>query len=85
MCLLAVCGVGKSREKLSPPGGSDVAVAAIKSAVNSASQAFAQFNESMNQIKELTENNVTAVGNAAVQAVAASATGPAAKANKGRK
>lgn len=67
------------------PGGSDVAVAAIKSAVNSASQAFAQFNESMNQIKELTENNVTAVGNAAVQAVVASATGPAAKANKGRK
>ena len=67
------------------PGGSDVAVAAIKSAVNSASQAFAQFNESMNQIKELTENNVTAVGNAAVQAVAASATGPAAKADKSRK
>lgn len=51
------------------PGGADVAVAAIRSAVDSANKAFAQFNESMNQIKELTENNVTAVGNAAVKAV----------------
>lgn len=66
------------------PGGSDVAVAAIKSAVVSASQAFAQFNESMNQIKELTENNVTAVGNATVKAVAPSATASATKTSKAR-
>lgn len=50
------------------PAGAEVAVAAIHSAVDSATQAFAQFNASMNQLRELTENNVTAMGNATVQA-----------------
>jgi phasin family protein len=51
------------------PMGSEVAVATIRSAVNSANQAFAQFNESMNQIRALTENNVIAMSNATVNAV----------------
>lgn len=50
------------------PAGSEVAVAAIHSAVDSATQAFAQFNASMNQLRELTENNVTAMGNATMKA-----------------
>ena len=63
------------------PTGSDVALAAIKSAVNSANQAFAQFNESMNQIRELTENNVNAMSNATVKAVT-TASGTKAKSSK---
>lgn len=51
------------------PVGSEVAIASLKSAVDAANQAFARFNESMNQVKELTENNVTLVGNATVKAV----------------
>lgn len=51
------------------PAGSEVALATLKSAVDAANQAFARFNESMNQVKELTENNVTLVGNATVKAV----------------
>lgn len=51
------------------PAGSEVAIATLKSAVDAANQAFARFNDSMNQFKELTENNVALVGNAAVKAV----------------
>ena len=51
------------------PVGSEVAIATLKSAVDSANQAFARFNDAMNQFKELTENNVALVGNAAVKAV----------------
>lgn len=51
------------------PVGSEVAVATLKSAVDAANQAFARFNDAMNQVKELTENNVALVGNAAVKAV----------------
>jgi phasin family protein len=51
------------------PAGSEVAIATLKSAVESANQAFSRFNDSMNRIKELTENNVALVGNAAVKAV----------------
>lgn len=51
------------------PVGSDVAVATLKSAVDAANQAFARFNDAMNQVKELTENNVALVSNAAVKAV----------------
>lgn len=51
------------------PVGSEVAIATLKSAVDRANQAFARFNDSMNQVKELTENNVALVGNAAVKAV----------------
>ena len=51
------------------PAGSEVAVATLKSAVDAANQAFARFNESMSQVKEITENNVALVGNATVKAV----------------
>lgn len=51
------------------PVGSEVAIATLKTAVETANQAFARFNESMTQVKELTENNVALVGNAAVKAV----------------
>ena len=53
----------------SSPAGSDVAVATLQSAVDAANQAFARFNESMTQLRELTENNVTLVSNATIQAV----------------
>ena len=51
------------------PVGSEVAIATLKSAVDAANQAFARFNDSMNQVKELTENNVALVSNAAVKSV----------------
>ena len=51
------------------PAGSEVAIATLKSAVDAANQAFERFNDSMNQVKELTENNVALVGNATVNAV----------------
>lgn len=51
------------------PAGSEVAVATLKSAVDAANQAFARFNDGMNQFKELTENQVTLVSNATVKAV----------------
>lgn len=51
------------------PVGSEVAIATLKSAVDAANQAFARFNESMNQVKELTENNVALVSNATVKSV----------------
>lgn len=51
------------------PVGSEVAIATLKSAIDTANKAFARFNDSMNQFKELTESNVALVGNAAVKAV----------------
>ena len=51
------------------PVGSEVAIATLKSAVDAANKAFTRFNESMNQVKELTENNVALVGNATVKSV----------------
>lgn len=51
------------------PVGSEVAIATLKSAVDAANKAFARFNDSMNQVKELTENNVALVGNATVKSV----------------
>ena len=51
------------------PVGSEVAIATLKSAVDTANKAFARFNDSMSQVKELTENNVALVGNATVKSV----------------
>lgn len=51
------------------PAGADVAVATLKSTVDAANQAFSRFNESMNQVRELTENNVALVSNATVKSV----------------
>lgn len=51
------------------PVGSEVAIATLKSAVDAANKAFTRFNDSMNQVKELTENNVALVGNATVKSV----------------
>ena len=51
------------------PVGSEVAIATLKSAVDAANKAFTRFNDSMNQVKEMTENNVTLVGNATVKSV----------------
>ena len=51
------------------PAGSEVAIATLQSAVDAANQAFARFNESMSQVRELTENNVALVSNATVKAV----------------
>ena len=51
------------------PVGSEVAIATLKSAVDAANKAFARFNDSMSQVKELTENNVALVGNATVKSV----------------
>jgi len=51
------------------PVGSQVAIATLKSAVDAANKAFARFNDSMSQVKELTENNVALVGNATVKSV----------------
>src|SRR5574343_1297926 len=50
------------------PAGSEVAVAAIHAAVDSATKAFDQFNASMNQLRELTEDNLSAMSKATVKA-----------------
>lgn len=51
------------------PVGTEVTLATLNSAVDAANASFARFNESMNQLREITEQNVTLVGNATVKAV----------------
>jgi phasin family protein len=51
------------------PAGSDVAVAAVKSAFAAANSAFDSMNKAAHQMAEMTERNVTAAGDAAVAAV----------------
>jgi len=51
------------------PAGSDVAVAAVKSAFAAASSAFDSMNKAAKQVVEMTEANVNAATNATVQAV----------------
>jgi phasin family protein len=63
----------------SAPAGSDVAVAAVKSAIAAASSAFDNLNKAAKQVAEITEANVAAATNATVKAVGASATKAAAK------
>ena len=55
------------------PAGSDVAVAAVKSAFAAANSAFDNMNKAAKQVAEMTEANVSAATNATVTAVGATA------------
>jgi hypothetical protein len=57
----------------SAPAGSDVAVAAVKSAIAAATSAFDNMNKAAKQVAEIAEANVAAATNATVKAVGASA------------
>ena len=57
----------------SAPAGSDVAVAAVKSAIAAANSAFDNMNKAAKQVAEITEANVAAATNATVKAVGAAA------------
>lgn len=57
----------------SAPAGSDVAVAAVKSAIAAANSAFDNINKAAKQVAEIAEANVAAATNATVKAVGASA------------
>jgi phasin family protein len=62
------------------PAGSDVAVAAVKSAIAAASSAYDSLTKAARQVAEVTEANVAAATNATVKAVGSAST--AAKARK---
>lgn len=53
----------------SAPAGSDVAVAAVKSAIAAANSAYDSMNKAAKQVAEMTEANVTAATSATVKAV----------------
>ncbi|MDR0996389.1 MAG: phasin family protein [Zoogloeaceae bacterium] len=55
----------------SSPAGSDVAVAAVKSAISAANAAFDNMNKAAKQVSEIAEANVAAATNATVKAVGA--------------
>jgi phasin family protein len=57
----------------SAPAGSDVAVAAVKSALAAANSAYETMNNAAKQVAEMTEANVAAATTATVKAVGASA------------
>lgn len=57
----------------SAPAGSDVAVAAVKSAIAAATSAFENMKKAAKQVSEITEANVAAATNATVKAVGATA------------
>jgi len=57
----------------SAPAGSDVAVAAVKSAIAAATSAFDNMNKAAKQVADIAEANVTAATNATVKAVGATA------------
>lgn len=57
----------------SAPAGSDVAVAAVKSAIAAATSAFDNMNKAAKQVAEIAEANVAAATNATVKAVGAAA------------
>ena len=59
----------------SAPAGSDVAVAAVKSAIAAANSAFDNMNKAAKQVAEIAEANVAAATNATVKAVGAAARG----------
>ena len=58
----------------SAPAGSDVAVAAVKSAIAAANSAFDSMNKAAKQVAEIAEANVAAATDATVKAVGAAAT-----------
>jgi phasin family protein len=62
------------------PAGSDVAVAAVKSAIAAANSAYESVTKATKQLAEMTEANVNAAANASVKAV-----GSATAATKGKK
>ena len=64
----------------SAPAGSDVAVAAVKSAIAAANSAYDTMNQAAKQVAEIAEANVAAATNATVKAVGAAATTKAKKA-----
>ena len=55
------------------PAGSDIAVAAVKSALAAANSAYETMNKAARQVAEMTEANVAAATSATVKAVGASA------------
>jgi phasin family protein len=55
------------------PAGSDVAVAAVKSAIAAANSAYETMNKAAKQVAEMTEANVAAATSATVKAVGAAA------------
>lgn len=55
------------------PAGSDIAVAAVKSALAAANSAYETMNKAARQVAEMTEANVAAATSATVKAVSASA------------
>lgn len=55
------------------PAGSDVAVAAVKSAIAAANSAYETMNKAAKQVAEMAEANVAAATNATVKAVGAAA------------
>jgi phasin family protein len=57
----------------SAPAGSDVAVAAVKSAIAAANSAYDSMNKAAKQVAEITEANVTAATEATVKAVSSAA------------
>ncbi len=59
----------------SAPTGSDVAVAAVKSAIAAATSAFDNMNKAAKQVAEITEANVAAATNATVKAVSSTTGG----------
>lgn len=61
------------------PAGSDIAVAAVKSALAAANSAFDTMNKAAKQVAELAEANVAAATSATVKAVSAAAPKSAAK------
>jgi phasin family protein len=65
----------------SAPAGSDVAVAAVKSAIAAANSAYDSMNKAARQVAEIAEANVAAATSATVKAVS-SAAGAAPKAKK---
>ena len=64
----------------SAPAGSDVAVAAVKSAIAAANSAYDTMNKAAKQVAEIAEANVAAATNATVKAVGATAMPKARKA-----
>lgn len=64
------------------PIGSDVAVAAVKSAINATNSAFDSLNKAAKQVSEIAEANVAAATNATVKAVSATTGTTAATAKK---
>ncbi|MBK6864401.1 MAG: phasin family protein [Ideonella sp.] len=64
----------------SAPAGSDVAVAAVKSAIAAANSAYDTMSKAAKQVAEIAEANVAAATNATVKAVGAAATPKAKKA-----